>query len=93
LLDDLAFLEKHGKRLFVQLQDVSFSDSVVLVPDYLREDSIFSGGVTRKWKVEGGDESKARPEGWSRGAGTLPCAPASSAAPAGGRAVDGRIEA
>lgn len=24
LLDDLAFLKKHGKRLFVQLQDVSF---------------------------------------------------------------------
>ena len=32
LLDDLAFLERHGKRLFVQLQDVSFSEDI-LVPE------------------------------------------------------------
>lgn len=63
LLDDLAFLEKHGKRLFVQLQDVSFSDEV-LVPDYLRTDPAFGGGVARKYEYAGSDESKAQFDGW-----------------------------
>ena len=63
LLDDLAFLESHGKRLFVQLQDVSFSEEV-LVPDYLRTDSAFGGGVARKYEYEGDDESKAQFDGW-----------------------------
>ncbi|MCC7142328.1 MAG: hypothetical protein IT349_09535 [Candidatus Eisenbacteria bacterium] len=63
LLDDLAFLERHGKRLFVQVQDVSFSEEV-LVPDYLRTDPAFSGGVARKYDYEGDDEAKAQFEGW-----------------------------
>jgi len=63
LLDDLAFLERHGKRLFVQLQDVSFSEEVN-VPDYLRTDPVFGGGVARKCEYEGDDESKARFDGW-----------------------------
>ncbi len=63
LLDDLAFLERHGKRLFVQLQDVSFSEEV-LVPDYLRTDPAFGGGVARKYEYDGDDESKAHFDGW-----------------------------
>lgn len=63
LLDDLAFLESHGKLLFVQLQDVSFSEEV-LVPDYRRTDPAFGCGVARKYEYEGGDESKAHFEGW-----------------------------
>ena len=63
LLNDLAFLERHGKRLFVQLQDVSFSEDV-LVPDYLRTDPAFGGGVARKYDYEGDDESKAVFDGW-----------------------------
>jgi hypothetical protein len=47
LLSDLAWLEQHGKRLFVQLQDVSFSRSHV-VPDYLLNDTAFHGGVAAK---------------------------------------------
>ena len=53
LLDDLAFLKRHGKQLFVQLQDVSFSEEV-LVPDYLRTDPDFGGGAARKYEYEGG---------------------------------------
>lgn len=63
LLDDLAFLERHGKRLFVQIQDASFSEEV-LVPDYLRTDPAFGGGVARKYEYQGDDESKAYFEGW-----------------------------
>lgn len=63
LLDDLAFLDKHGKRLFVQVQDVSFSEEIP-VPDYLRRDPAFGGGVARKYEYEGDDESKAHFDGW-----------------------------
>lgn len=63
LLDDLAFLEKHGKRLFVQLQDVSFSEDVP-VPDYLLRDPAYHGGVGRKYEYEGDDESKAHFDGF-----------------------------
>jgi hypothetical protein len=63
LLDDLAFLERHGKRLFVQLQDVSFSE-VVPVPDYLHTDPAFRGGVARKYEYAGDDESKAHFDGF-----------------------------
>jgi hypothetical protein len=63
LLEDLAFLDRHGKRLFVQLQDVSFSEMVV-VPDYLRTDPAFNGGVARKYEYDGDDESRARFDGW-----------------------------
>jgi hypothetical protein len=63
LLDDLAFLEKHGKRLFVQLQDVSFSEEI-LVPDYICKEPAFGGGVSRKYDYPGDDESKAQFDGW-----------------------------
>jgi hypothetical protein len=63
LLDDLAFLERQGKRLFVQLQDVSFSEEVP-VPDYLRTDPAFGGGVARKFEYDGDNEAKALFDGW-----------------------------
>lgn len=44
---DLAVLGKHGKRLWIQLQDVSFSERQV-VPDYLLTDPEFHGGVARE---------------------------------------------
>ncbi len=64
ILDDLLFLEQHGKRLFVQLQDLSFDDDIVNVPDYLREDPTFGGGVARKYEFEEDDESRPVPDGW-----------------------------
>lgn len=64
ILNDLAYLEQHGKRLFIQLQDVSFDKSVVNVPDYLREDPAFGGGVALQYSYEDDDETAAIPEGW-----------------------------
>jgi len=63
LAKDLAFLDSHGKRLFVQLQDVSFSEAIP-VPEYLCSDPAFGGGVARKFEYRGNDESKARFDGW-----------------------------
>lgn len=92
LLDDLAFLDKHGKRLFVQLQDVSFSEEV-LVPDYLRTDPAFSGGVARKYEYDGDDESKAQFEGWvARRWDPAVRARFVKLLDVLGKAVDGRIE-
>jgi hypothetical protein len=61
LRERLALLDRHGKRLFLQLQDVSFSERV-LVPDYLRTDTAFHGGAARKY--EGDSDSTARFDGW-----------------------------
>src|SRR5436190_15344603 len=42
---DLAFLTAHGKRLFIQLQDSSFSAAVNNVPLYLQREKVYNGGA------------------------------------------------
>lgn len=42
---DLAALKKHRKRLFVQLQDISFMKARQVVPEYLTSEPEFHGGV------------------------------------------------
>ena len=42
---DLDFLTARGKGLFIQIQDVSFDTSIVNIPRYIVEDSIYNGGV------------------------------------------------
>jgi len=63
VLEDFEYLEEHGKRLFVQLQDVSF-DERLNVPDYLVEDPAFSGGAARQYETAGSDDSDATFDGW-----------------------------
>ena len=43
----IAVLADHGKRLFLQLSDVTFTERPP-VPDYLLEDSTYHGGAARK---------------------------------------------
>ncbi len=59
--DRLAFLTRHNKRLFLQLQDVSFGETI-LTPEYLRSDSAYHGGVARKY--EGAAGEPPRFDGW-----------------------------
>ena len=63
ILDDLAYLEQHGKRLFIQLQDVSFEETIINVPDYLLDDPAFGGGVARQYEYDN-DEEAWIGEGW-----------------------------
>lgn len=42
---DLKYLQTHGKTLFIQLQDVSFSANYKAIPNYLLK-SEYDGGVT-----------------------------------------------
>lgn len=55
--EDYMYLEAHGKKLFIQLQDATFMNSNVGVPDYLLTDE-FDGGAIEQRTDEG------EPEGW-----------------------------
>ena len=63
--DDLAFLTSKGKKLFVQLQDVSFSPSRFNVPQYLLTDPVYNGGAAKQYEIKGDDESTAVFSGWA----------------------------
>ena len=92
VLEDLAYLEEHGKRLFLQLQEVSF-DERVNVPDYLVDDPMFGGGVARQYETERSDDSDARFDGWvPRRWDPTVRARFAKLLQAMGRQLDGRIE-
>jgi hypothetical protein len=50
IAEDLAALARHHKRLWIQLQDVSFAADVRVVPDYLLDDPAFGGGVANEYE-------------------------------------------
>jgi hypothetical protein len=60
--DDLLYLNKKNKKLFIQLQDRSFEPTVFNVPDYIREDKIYHGGVAIQYDFPG--EGKPITTGW-----------------------------
>jgi hypothetical protein len=62
--EDLAFLTSKGKKLFVQLQDVTFSESRINVPLYLLRESQYNGGADKQYRIAGNDEEHAVVEGW-----------------------------
>ena len=62
--DDLAFLTSKKKRLFIQLQDVTFAPSFICIPRYLLHDAPFHGGAEKQYQITGNDEAHASVEGW-----------------------------
>ena len=60
--DDLSFLTAHGKKLFVQLQDVSFVNDRINVPVYLTRDTAYHGGANQQFKDN--DDVRAIGAGW-----------------------------
>jgi hypothetical protein len=62
---DLAFLKVNGKKLFIQIQDVSFDSARVCVPKYIVNDTLYHGGITPQYGFVGDDEDKAVNEGWT----------------------------
>src|SRR5918997_2323094 len=62
--EDLALLTSKGKRLFVQIQDVTFSESRMNVPRYLLSDPRYNGGADKQYRVKGDDEGHAVVDGW-----------------------------
>ncbi|MCP4441968.1 MAG: hypothetical protein GY810_23920 [Aureispira sp.] len=61
---DLAFLESKDKKLFIQLQDVSFDTGIVNVPDYLLTKKRFRGGVATQYFFKSNNENHPVVEGW-----------------------------
>ena len=57
--EDLALLSKHNKKLWIQIQDVSFSEKYIHVPKYLLSDLEYHGGIARQYKSANGVA-----EGW-----------------------------
>ena len=55
--EDYNYLKAHGKKLFIQLQDVTFNPKYVAVPKYLQSDK-YDGGATYQYTDAG------KPEGW-----------------------------
>jgi hypothetical protein len=62
---DLKFLKKSGKKLFIQIQDVSFSIQRNFAPKYLREDPIYNGGANKTYTFKDYDETDYSEEGWA----------------------------
>jgi hypothetical protein len=57
--EDLAIMEAHGKRLWIQIQDAMFSPRWKPVPEYILRDPQYHGGVDRQYRYRPGDEAHA----------------------------------
>jgi len=64
--DDLNFLSSKGKKLFVQIQDVSFSEKWIHVPRYLVRDPQYGGGADKQYTYKYVDhrETDVKVLGW-----------------------------
>ncbi|WP_109300019.1 hypothetical protein [Aquimarina sp. AU474] len=57
IIQDIEYLNKHGKKLFIQLQDVTFYTRNKAVPDYLLSGEYDGGAVMQLNDI-------GKPEGW-----------------------------
>ena len=62
--EDLTFLLKHGKRLFIQIQDVSFDPKRKNVPEYVLKEPEFHGGADQQYEFFDDSDARATPMGW-----------------------------
>ena len=62
--EDIKFLAGKGKRLWIQVQDVTFSSERTPAPRYLQADPKYHGGVSQQYDSPSDDDTKAVPEGW-----------------------------
>ena len=62
--EDLQLLQSHGKKLWVQLQEVSFNPNRINVPKYLLNDPKYNGGVDQQISDRKGDDDHPVLEGW-----------------------------
>ncbi|HLG39156.1 MAG TPA: hypothetical protein VI461_05780 [Chitinophagaceae bacterium] len=63
--EDIELLKKYNKKLFIQLQDVSFSLKWNHAPKYLLADSIYHGGANKQYNFKDDDESEYSEAGWA----------------------------
>jgi hypothetical protein len=61
---DLAILKKQSKKLFIQIQDVSFNMKWNHAPKYLLKDTLYHGGANKQYKFKNNNEADYYEEGW-----------------------------
>jgi hypothetical protein len=59
---DLKFLSSKRKKLFVQIQDVTFDSTFYAVPKYILTDTIYHGGVNSQYDIT--SDGKSFKAGW-----------------------------
>src|SRR6185503_12658821 len=62
--EDLAFLNAHGKKLWIQLQDVTFNPLRISVPKYLLNDPTYNGGAAKQYNDRLPDQQLPQHAGW-----------------------------
>ncbi|MFY9621071.1 MAG: hypothetical protein WAM70_20975 [Pyrinomonadaceae bacterium] len=62
--EDLAFLNSHGKKLWIQFSDVTFSPERINVPQYLMKDPKYNGGADKQYKSNDDKDENPEHEGW-----------------------------
>lgn len=62
--EDLSLLAKYGKKLFIQVQDVSFSMKYNHAPKYLLEDTVYHGGANKQYNFRNNNEEDYHELGW-----------------------------
>jgi len=63
--EDIASLKKYHKKLFIQLQDVSFSPKRNHAPNYLLNDPIYHGGANMQYQFKDDSEKEYSEVGWA----------------------------
>jgi len=62
--EDLGFLTAHGKKLWIQFDDVTFNPNRINVPKYLLNDPKYNGGADKQYNDRKGDDEHPFHEGW-----------------------------
>jgi len=62
--EDLALLQKYGKKLFIQVQDVSFSLKWNHTPPYILSDTAYHGGANKQYNFKNNNEADYSEMGW-----------------------------
>lgn len=64
IYEDLNLLNKYGKKLFIQIQDVSFSIKRNHAPNYIMNDTAYHGGANKQYKFRNNNEADSSELGW-----------------------------
>jgi hypothetical protein len=62
--EDLKLLKSKGKKLWLQLQDVTFSPKRINVPKYLQDDPKYNGGADKQYRSKDNADEHPEHEGW-----------------------------
>ena len=62
--EDLQLLQSHGKKLWIQFEEVTFNPNRINVPRYLLSDPKYNGGADKQYNDRKGDDDHPFHEGW-----------------------------